>query len=105
MQTSNVTKPANPSIEPLTGSLADLYAIYVQIAKADHSVRRAALYGSQSPPPGHTPFRPLPLEHFEARFEAALQVVSGEDIFRRQLARLAQVYGVSGTPTSNRQAA
>jgi len=78
----------------LAGTLYDLYAVYVEIAKQDHTVRRAALYGDQAPPAGHTPFRPLPIEHFEARFEQAQLIPGGEDIFRRQLAKLAQVYQV-----------
>lgn len=93
------------SPEPLPGTLQDLYAIYFEVAKRDHDCRRAALYGKQTPPPGHTPFRPIPFEHFETRFLAASAVVGGEDIFRRQLARQAQVYGVIVSSISTRQAA
>lgn len=93
------------SPEPLAGSLTDLYAVYFELAKRDHACRRAALYGEQTPPPGHTPFRPLPLEHFEARFRAASAIVGGEELFRRQLARQAQVYGVALDVTAGRLAA
>jgi hypothetical protein len=93
------------SPEPLSGSMTDLYAVYFEVAKRDHACRRAALYGEQTPPPGHTPFRPLPLEHFEARFRAASATVGGEEIFRKQLARQAQVYGVALGGSSGRQAA
>ena len=90
---------------PLVGSARDLYQIYFEIAKRDHACRRAALYGTQAPPPGHTPFRPLRFEDFEARFFSADQVPGGEDIFRRQLGRQAQVYGVTTGGDSRRQAA
>lgn len=93
------------SFEPLAGSIQSLYAIYLEIAKRDHACRIAALYGKQQPPAGHTPFRPLPREHFEARFESASQIAGGEEIFRKQLARQAYVYGVELTLSSGRQAA
>ena len=93
------------STPPLSGSVNDLYAVYFEIAKRDHAVRRAALYGDQAPPAGHTPFRPLPIEHFEARFNAAAEIRGGEDIFRRQLARQAKVYGVETRAVAGRQAA
>jgi len=93
------------SPEPLPGTLQDLYSVYFEVAKRDHACRRAALYGKQTPPPGHTPFRPIPFEHFETRFLAASAVAGGEDIFRRQLARQAQVYGVTVSNNSTRQAA
>jgi len=96
---------AESSPEPLSGSIQDLYAVYVEIAKRDHACRRAALYGKQTPPPGHTPFRPIPFEHFETRFRAASAVAGGEGIFRRQLARQAQVYGVTTTSGASRRAA
>jgi hypothetical protein len=91
--------------EPLSGSVADLYRVYFEIAKRDHAVRRAALYGKQTPPPGHTPFRPIPYEHFETRFMASASVPYGEVMFRKQLARQAAVYGVNPAPLSHRQAA
>ena len=82
------------SPEPLSGSIKVLYAVYLEVAKRDHRLRVQALYGKQSPPPGHTPLRPLPLEHFVQRFQAAQASSGGEVAFRRQLARWAKVYGV-----------
>jgi len=93
------------SISPLAGSIRDLYAVYLEIAKQDHACRIAALYGKQLPPAGHTPFRPLPFEHFEARYKAVLDVPAGDEIFRKQLARQARVYGVEAASESNRRAA
>jgi hypothetical protein len=93
------------SISPLAGSTYDLYAVYLEIAKRDHACRIAALYGKQAPPTGHTPFRPLPFEHFEARYRAVLNVPGGDDIFRMQLARQASVYGVEVASEVNRRAA
>ncbi len=90
---------------PLNGTVQELYAVYYEIAKRDHACRRAALYGKQSPPPGHTPFRPLSLDGFAARFQSAIAVSGGEDVFRRQLARQAQVYGVESMIVASRQAA
>ncbi len=84
---------ATEAVAPLSGSLTELYAVYHEVARLDHACRREALYGKQTPPPGHTPFRPLPLEHFEARFEAAKRLPDGERMFRQQLARQASVYG------------
>ncbi len=81
------------SIEPLSGSVEVLYAVYLEIARRDHRCRVQALYGSQTPPPGHTPFRPLPLGNFTERFSSA-QAGGGEQLFRKQLARWAKVYGV-----------
>lgn len=85
---------AQDSLEPLSGSVKVLYAIYLEIAKRDHRLRVQALYGKQNPPPGHTPLRPLPLDHFVQRLQAAQAVPGGEETFRRQLARWAKVYGV-----------
>lgn len=96
---------AAESVTPLTGSLHDLYAVYHEIAKLDHACRREALYGKQTPPPGHTPFRPLPLEHFQARFEAAKQLPNGETTFRMQLARQAKVYGAALNSMPSKRAA
>lgn len=96
---------ATDPVEPLAGNLHDLYSVYHEIARLDHACRRQALYGNQTPPPGHTPFRPLPLEHFEARFEAAKQLPSGEVTFRKQLARQAKVYGATTTSLPTKRAA
>ena len=93
------------SISLLAGSIHDLYAVYLEIAKRDHACRIAALYGKQAPPDGHTPFRPLPFEHFEARYKGVLHVPAGDEIFRKQLARQAQVYGVEAVSESIRRAA
>ena len=82
------------SLEPLSGSAKVLYSVYLEIAKRDHRLRVQALYGKQNPPPGHTPLRPLPLEHFVQRLQSAQAVPGGEDAFRRQLARWAKVYSV-----------
>jgi hypothetical protein len=81
-------------IEPLSGSVAVLYQIYLEIAEKDHRCRIQALYGKLTPPTGHTPYRPLPMDHFIDRFEAAKNIPNGEVVFRKQLARLACVYGV-----------
>jgi hypothetical protein len=93
------------STSPLNGSVHDLYAVYFEIAKRDHACRRAALYGVHTPPPGHTPFRPLSFADFEIRFHSAAEIPDGEDIFRRQLARQAQVYGVEPVIKASRNAA
>jgi hypothetical protein len=93
------------SFEPLAGNSQSLYSIYLEIAKRDHACRIAALYGKHQPPAGHTPFRPLPFEHFEARLRSASLMSGGEDIFRRQLARQAHVYGVMPVSSNKRQAA
>lgn len=87
------------TIEPLSGSPEDLYRIYLAIAAKDHRCRIQALYGKQTPPTGHTPYRPLPIHHFTDRFDSAQSVPNGETIFRRQLARLARVYGVDCAAT------
>lgn len=97
--------PPIGSISPLVGSVHDLYAVYLEIAKRDHTCRIAALYGTQTPPEGHTPFRPLPFEHFEARFRAVFDIPGGEEIFRRQLSRQARVYGVDVASEPSRRAA
>jgi hypothetical protein len=81
-------------IEPLSGSIEVLYQIYLAISAKDHRCRIQALYGKQTPPTGHTPYRPLPMDHFIDRFETAKSIPNGEMIFRKQLARLACVYGV-----------
>jgi hypothetical protein len=81
-------------MEPLSGSPDVLYRIYLEIAAKDHRCRIQALYGKQTPPSGHTPYRPLPMHHFVDRFESAKNLPNGEMIFRKQLARLARVYGV-----------
>jgi hypothetical protein len=80
--------------EPLSGSVEVLYAVYLAIARHDHRCRVRALYGDQAPPPGHTPFRPLPMKHFQTRFEISCAAAGGERAFRMQLARWAKVYGV-----------
>lgn len=82
------------TIEPLSGSPEVLYRIYLEIAAKDHRCRIQALYGNHAPPTGHTPYRPLPIHHFVDRFELAKSMPDGELIFRKQLARLAKVYGV-----------
>jgi hypothetical protein len=92
-------------VAPLSGSVHDLYSVYLEVARIDHQCRRAALYGVQSPPPGHTPFRPLSFQDFETRFNTATSVPQGEDIFRRQLARQADVYGVAVSNKPTRRAA
>jgi hypothetical protein len=105
--TQTVLRTFSPtaSFEPLAGNVQSLYSVYLDIAKRDHACRIAALYGKHQPPAGHTPFRPLPLAHFEARFRSASLMSGGEEIFRRQLARQAHVYGVKPVSSSSRQAA
>lgn len=85
---------SHETIEPLGGSPEVLYRIYLEIAAKDHRCRIQALYGIETPPAGHTPYRPLPMQHFVDRFEVAKSMPNGELIFRKQLARLARVYGV-----------
>lgn len=101
----NSTTVSHPAIEPLSGSPEVLYQIYLEIAAQDHHCRIQALYGQQSPPTGHTPYRPLPLHHFVSRFESAKGVPNGERIFRQQLARLARVYQVDCVAAVTRRAA
>jgi len=86
--------PQTESIEPLSGSVEVMYRIYLEIAVRDHHCRVQALYGDQAPPTGHTPYRPLPLHHFADRFKLACAIAGGEVQFRKQLARMAKVYGV-----------
>lgn len=81
-------------IPPLLGSVPELYKVYLEIAKRDHACRVRALYGSQTPPAGHSPFRPLPLKHFRERFDAAKALPGGEAAFRRLLARWANVHSL-----------
>ncbi len=96
--------PATP-LQPMAGSISELYAVYSQIAERDHACRIQALYGVQPPPPGHTPFRPLTLEDFEHRFATASKLPDGELLFRQQLTRLAGVYCVEPKSTLARRAA
>jgi len=86
--------PHAETIQPLSGSVEVMYRIYMEIAVRDHRCRVQALYGDQAPPTGHTPYRPLPLHHFADRFESACAIAGGEVQFRKQLARMAKVYGV-----------
>jgi len=82
------------AVEPLSGSPEVLYRVYLEIAAKDHRCRVQALYGNQAPPPGHTPFRPLPFHQFADRLASSSIIPQGETLFRSQLARLAGVYGV-----------
>lgn len=93
MVTKNPVPPA-PAIEPLSGSVRVLYAVYLEVAAKDHQCRVTALYGDQAPRLGHTPFRPLRFDDFVTRFESSQALVGGEEVFRRQLARWAKVHGV-----------
>lgn len=96
---------SQPTIQPLSGSPEVLYRIYLEIAAQDHRCRIQALYGKQTPPNGHTPYRPVPMQHFIASFESAKTTSNGEVVFRKQLARLASVYGVDCVAVVTRRAA
>ena len=75
-------------------TIAELYGVYLAIAKADHRWRSRAMYGEETPPPGHSEFRPLSQSHFAERFAAAANIVGGEATFRARLARQAAAYRV-----------
>lgn len=83
-----------PPVEPISGSVRVLYAVYLEVAACDHRCRVAALYGTHEQPTGHTPFRPLRFDDFVQRYESSCLIVGGEDVFRRQLARWAKVHGI-----------
>lgn len=83
------------SLEDLSSlSIAELYAVYVAIARADHHWRMRALYGDQTRPAGHSEFRPLSMVHFENRLVTAREVVGGEASLRARLARQAAAYQI-----------
>ena len=83
------------SLEDLSSlSTAQLYAVYVAIARADHKWRIRALYGDQVRPAGHSEFRPLPMVHFEHRLTVAREIVGGEQSLRGRLARQAAAYQI-----------
>lgn len=104
--TATSTYPFAPTmVEALAGSVHDLYRVYLEVAERDHACRIQALYGQQPPPPGHTPYRPLPLHHFEARLQSACAMPGGERLFRQQLARWAHVYGVATNEMQSLRAA
>lgn len=96
---------ARDPIEPLSGSAAVLYQVFLEVSKCDHRCRVQALYGRSGPPAGHTPFRPLTSAEFAERFEAACRRPGGETAFRKQLARWAKVYSVDCVAVLTRRAA
>ena len=75
-------------------SLAQLYAIYVQVAESDLNWRRKAMYGDTQIPPRHSEFRPLPFDVFGQRFMAAQNTVGGEARLRQRLSRQAAAYRI-----------
>jgi hypothetical protein len=83
------------SLEDLSSlSVAELYSVYVAIARADHRWRIRALYGDQPRPAGHSEFRPLPMVHFEDRLRSAREIVGGEKSLRARLSRQAAAYKI-----------
>lgn len=75
-------------------SVAELYAIYVDVAESDLNWRRKAVYGDAQIPPGHSEFRPLPFAVFDQRFMAAQNTVGGEARLRQRLSRQAAAYRI-----------
>ncbi|TWU58446.1 hypothetical protein Poly51_12240 [Rubripirellula tenax] len=75
-------------------SIAQMYAVYLSIARADWMWRRAAVYGVAEPPPGHAAFRPLAYEVFEQRMNLASTVFRGDQSLRDRLSRQAAAYRV-----------
>lgn len=75
-------------------SSTELYVVYLAIARADHRWRVRTLYGDAERPAGHTEFRPLSNEQFEARLEVAKTLTNGESMFRQRLSRQAAAYRV-----------
>ncbi|MCG8648925.1 MAG: hypothetical protein MI861_03785 [Pirellulales bacterium] len=75
-------------------TLNELYSVYLAIALADHRWRIQTLHGDHTPPVGQAEFRPLSIEQFHARLEAAQRIVGGETMLRDRLARQAAAYHV-----------
>lgn len=83
------------SLTDLTGlSFAELYAVYLAIARSDHQWRVRTLYGDAEPPLGHVEFRPLSESQFNQRLEMARTIPGGETLLRCRLARQAAAYQV-----------
>lgn len=72
----------------------ELYAVYLAIARADHQWRVRTLYGDEGSPAGHAEFRPLTIEQFDQRVDAANRIVGGDAMLRQRLARQAAAYNV-----------
>lgn len=72
----------------------ELFAIYLEVARADHAWRRRSFYGDQTPPESHTPFRPLNAAIFSERFRGACTLADGHQRFQAQLLRRASFYKV-----------
>lgn len=91
-------KDAPMAIGPLQSlaglSIDECYLVYTAIAQADHQHRRTAMYGDETPPPGHAPFRVVPLDCFADRLQNASEVVGGTESFLASLSRQACAYGV-----------
>ena len=89
------------AIQPLANladlSIAELYRVYLAIARSDHKWRVQAVYGNGDPPAGHCELRPIAYEQFEERFAKAQSLVQGEQLFRQRLARQAAAYRVDVT--------
>ncbi len=88
-------------------NLDELYAVYLGIANADHQWRMRAMYGDAEAATGHSEFRPLSLQQFQQRLDAAQAVTCGETKLRQRLSRQAAAYevDVDSQLFRNRQAA
>lgn len=82
-------------LQSLAGlSIDETYLVYVAIAEADHRHRRTAMYGQETPPPGHAPFRVVSPDCFADRLKRAASILGGEDSFLTKISRQACAYGV-----------
>ena len=75
-------------------SWEQLYAVYLAIAKNDHSWRLQTMYGDEPVPQGHAEFRPLSQLQFNERISRAQGIAGGESMLRVRLARQAAAYQV-----------
>ena len=75
-------------------SSSELYAVYLAIARADHSWRVQTLCGDAEPPAGHLVFRPLSVQQFHNRLETASTMADGQSMLRQRLSRQAAAYGI-----------
>lgn len=87
-----MTQTARPSQRLLNEQ--ELFVIYLEVARADHAWRCRSFYGDQTPPEGHTPFRPLNAAIFAERFRGACMLADGHQRFQAQLLRRASFYKV-----------
>ncbi len=81
-------------IDGLSGTMDEMYAVYLEIAERDYACRIQALYGKAGSRTGHNLFRPLSSLEFAERYSSARLTPESDREFRQQLARQAAAYGV-----------